>query len=644
MNTPSQTVLTNELKLHDYRGTKLSLTFGDADINDGYSFARVNFRAEETKFDFLTDKPIFNIVADELTLNDSPVWTISNQGPNTGMNADMIDGLHAYELKDRLGRHHFYHMFNNPSGRKYVKIATLTPRIIGNAPDFNSAGTKPFDGIFANLELQDKIGEFKSNTVPNLSELSKNSSFASTDMQTEGVYNTTFRATVTILKGTTPTTADIHIGLFRDPLNKVVDGWESLSKFFYVSLHGNNLPYISDTTIYQIQSRLAEAEEKLIKINDIVSDKSSRAISTNHTHERPDIDKSKYASPSDPSKNYAPLEDFPQDEGNRIGYGGYIDTFRLYHVGDTTETIDGVQVITNKFDLYIAIDSKAELHIQPYMTSNCILYNFESPIVESKLPNRNYLRGTSIYDERYAYKGHRHFNYEQRIMHLINEVDNLWDMFDNYTVINQGKSNAKKVMMTDNDGKIFAAEDNFERHKDTRRTGSRVLATDQYKCLVETSITLQELGTLEGVTSNIQNQINNINSLIQSISNNLTNHDHDGIYSKVGHHHDGVYSPVGHNHSGAYSPVGHHHDDRYSPIGHSHRGDFSDPNHTHDDLYSKIGHKHDSDYSKTSHNHDDVYLKINGTAANTNKVKGKFIYVQKDQPAGTNVGDIWISW
>ena len=77
-------------------------------------------------------------------------------------------------------------------------------------------------------------------------------------------------------------------------------------------------------------------------------------------------------------------------------------------------------------------------------------------------------------------------------------------------ILNKKTSNYNSILFS------FAAEDNFERHKDTRRTGSRVLATDQYKCLVETSITLQELGTLEGVTSNIQNQINNINSLIQN--------------------------------------------------------------------------------------------------------------------------------
>ena len=51
-----------------------------------------------------------------------------------------------------------------------------------------------------------------------------------------------------------------------------------------------------------------------------------------------------------------------------------------------------------------------------------------------------------------------------------------------------------------------------------------------------------------------------------------------------------------------------------------------------------------STYPPDSHNHDDRYLKINDTAANSNKNKGKHIYVQQSQPTGQYVGDLWITW
>lgn len=573
-NTPSQTVLTNELKLHDYRGTKLSITFGDADINDGYSYARVNFRAEENKFDFSIDKPTLNFITDGLTINDMPVWNMFQQGPNTGMNADMVDGLHAYDLKDRLGSHHYMHMFNT-SSKKFVKIATLVPRRVGNPPDFRKDGVKPYSGIFSKLELQDKIAEFEGNTINNLSELKPNSKFSSTDMVTEGIYNATLRATVTVLKNNVPTTADIHIGLFNDPLETSTDGWTSMKKIFYVSLHDNNLPYLPQSTLDTLSSKLEKAVKKIQDVekmsNEINFEEdyniSTLSASTNDIHSRPTIDKSGYVIPPDPSKDYDASFSFPPVEDDNIGYDKYIETFRLYHVDSTTETIDGVQVVTNKFDLYMAIDEKAELHIQPYMSSSCLLYNFETPVSESSLPLRNYLRPKSIYDSRYAYKNHRHLNYEERIMHLIGEVDGLWDMFDNYVTINQGKGNAKKVMMTDNNGNVFAANDNFERHEDSRRTGLRVLATTASKCIAETSITLEELGNLEGSTSNIQNQINNLKAIVENLKQNVP-----------------------------------------------------------------------------AHNHDDRYLKLHDTAADSNKNRGKYIYVQKSQPTGQYVGDVWITW
>lgn len=572
---PSESILTNELKLQDYRGTKISITFGDADINDGYSYARINYRAEESKIDCVIDKPIYNIVADGLTLNDLPVWNMTQQGPNTGMNSDMVDGLHAYDLKDRLGSHHYIHMFNNTGGKKFVKIATLVPRRIGKPSDYRTDGKKPYSGIFSSLELQDKIAEFESNTISNLSELKSNTTFATTNMVTEGIYNATLRATVTVLKNNVPTTADIHIGLFNDPLETATNGWDTMKKIFYVSLHDNNLPYLSQSVLDDIQSGIQSATLKLQEIQEMASNIdfeeensiSTFAISTNDIHDRPPIDKSNYATPPDPSKDYVNNFSFPPVVDDKIGYGKRIETFRLYHVDTNIDTIDGLQVVTNKFDLYMAIDEKAELHIEPYMSSSCLLYNFEAPIPESNLPTRNFLRPKSIYDNRYAYIDHRHLNYEERIMHLIGEVDNLWTMFDNYTVINQGTNNAKKVMMTDNEGRMFAATDNFERHDDSRRIGARVLATTASKCIAETSITLAELGNLEGSTSNIQLQINNLAELIRNISGTIPTHDHD-----------------------------------------------------------------------------DRYLKLNDTAVDSNKNKGKHIYVQKSQPSGQYIGDLWITW
>lgn len=569
MNVPSQSVLTNELKLHDYRGSKLSITFGDADINDGYSYTRVNFGAEEYKFDFAVDRPALNFITDTLTINDMPVWNMFQQGPNTGMNADMVDGLHAYDLKDRLGSHHYIHMFKN-SSKKFVKIATLIPRRVGTPSDFKTNGSKPYSGIFSALELQDKIAEFEGNTIGNLSELPKNSKFATTDMVTEGIYNATLRATITVLKNNVPTTADIHIGLFNDPLETSTDGWESMKKIFYISLHDNNLPYLSQSKVDALSAKLGKAVEKIREVEKVSKELGleeeikERYVTTIEGHTPPPIDKSKYTEPQNPAKDYDGTFAFPEVEDNTIGYDKYIETFRLYHVESTTETIDGVEVVTNKFDLYMAIDEKAELHISPYMSSSCLLYNFEAPISESALPRRNYLRPKSIYDSRYAYKEHRHLNYEEKIKHLIDEVDEIWDMFNNYIVVDQGIKNAKKVMMTDNDGRIFAAEDNFERHQDTRRTGHRVLATTMSKCIAETTITLGELGNLEGTTENIQTQINNLKTLINNIAGN--------------------------------------------------------------------------------HNHDGRYLKINDTAADSNKVRGKYIYVQQSQPTGTYVGDVWISW
>lgn len=545
MNVPSQTILTNELKLHDYKGTKLSITFGDADINDGYSYSKINFKAFEAKLDFLIDKPILNFIADGLTLNDSPVWNMSMQGPNTGMNSDMIDGLHAYDLKDRLGSHHYIHMLSSTS-KKFIKIATLTPRRVGTPSDFRTDGKSPYTGIFSNLALRDKIGEFQANTPISL-ENARNTVFQSTDMVTEGAYNSCLRGSVTILKNANPSTIDFHIGLFSDPTETSKDGWASVKKFFYASVHDANIPFIANgVTTYS-----AALEDSLEKVNTMLDeldvqdtvnteDNTEGVVediptpmhvivngevstpSVSETHARPAIDKTGYVTPTDVSKDYTPPANFAPIVAEGESYDKFLEIFRLYYVETTTETIDGVSVVTHKYDLYMALDSKTEFHITPYMSSGAFLYNFEKPITEAQLPSSaKFLRAKSIYDDRYSYKHHRHQDYETKITGLINEVDSIWDKFDSYVQIAQGTDNAKKVLMTDNSGNVFPSVDNFERHQDTRRNGSRVLVSNSAKCVGESEITLDELSQLQGVHNNIQSQIHDLISRLATLKSDL---------------------------------------------------------------------------------------------------------------------------
>lgn len=577
MNTPIETILTNELKLHDYKGIKLSLTFGDADINDGYSYARINFRADDSKFDFAIDKPVLNFITDALTLNDKKVWSELNHGPNSGLNADMLDGYHYYDYKDRLGNNHYIHMLKTDT-KKFVKIATFNPRRIGNAKDFNLDGSSPFAGIFAKSEMNDKIAEFESNLPHNLRNAG-NGAFKTTDMVTKGVYNSTFRGSVSLLKKNYATTIDLHIGLFNEPTEISTDGWATMQKYFYVSLHDSFTPfidenYIEDTnkdpnktpmfdnpnyipggeevsrltlSVLENANKIDNMTDKLMRdfnefssienevISDLISDILSDEIETYHTwpsedevsvskpapveiHTRPDIDKSGHVEPINPAKDYIKPEDFNAPKHEGYSYAQYLDIFRLYYIGSKVEIIDGVEVVIHQYDLYMAIDEKSELHIEPMFSSACLVYNFEKPIDESELPKKDFIRAKSIYDDRYAHKLHRHYNYETKITHLIDEIKDVWDNFQNYVVLQQGSANAKKIMMTDNDGKVFAAKDNFERHEDLRRKGARVLVTTINKCIAESEITLDELAQLGGIEANIQQQIHVILEYIKAIN------------------------------------------------------------------------------------------------------------------------------
>ncbi|HFL2401674.1 TPA: hypothetical protein ACG3PH_000214 [Clostridioides difficile] len=549
---PSATLLTNELKLHDFKGVKLSVTFGDADLNDGYSYAKMNFRASDIKFDWWIDKPRLNIITSELTLNDKKVWSELNQGPNSGLNADCLDGYHAVDFKDRLGYNHFKHAAM-VSNKRYIKIATFTPRRVGNAPDFSTDGKLPYQGIFANsivakMKNEDYIDEFVKSTSDYIDYTKPNiGKFDHTDMMTEGIYNSLFRGSITLLKGNNPTTMDIHIGLFEDPTNKNKDGWTCTNKFFYVSLHDEKLPFInedlpSEETLTK-EDRITTQKNNDVKnhLNNNIEDKEKSPIETlnigesvstyssitqpseNHAHERP-LDLSGYKTPPDPSKNDYKAEKFQPYKHEGDSYQKDIDVLRLYHVKSDSTTVDGVEIITHKFELYLAIDEKTEVHIQPYMSSSCIVHQYQNPITISGLPDTNhFIKPKSIYDNRYSHIRHRHYDYESRLDKIDNEVEEIWDTFDYYVVIAQGSDNAKKILMTDDNGNVFCSNDNMERHTDYRRNGSRVLVSDTNKCISESSVTTRELAQLKEIRANVQEQLDELRDDIDDIKRDIIN-------------------------------------------------------------------------------------------------------------------------
>lgn len=553
--TPTATVLTNELKLHDYKNTKLSVTFGDADINDGYSYARIKILANDLKMDLWQDKPTFNIIGDYLTFNDYKVWNETNDGPNSGLNADLLDGMHATEFKDRYGRHHFAHMFYTSGGKNFVKIASFATRRVGTPPDFNVNGTVPYQGIFVrdqrniltSLAVEDSMKAFKANTPP---VLNHDMLFHSTDMYTEGVYNGCLRATITMLKQGRPTTMDVHVGLFEDPRNDLVDGWNDIHKMFYVSCHDNNLPFIEENHTATITRAIQERTNSVYELaNELAGFNDDSGVPTmerasvspsnpSHSHDNNrsnHVVPAGYVRPADPTKDYQKPPAFPPRSHEGSSYGQYVDVMRLYHVDTTRNTVDGVEVITHNYDLYLCVDSKAEVRIQPYMSSACFIYNFEKPIDEGQIVSTGkYLQPKSIYDDRYSHKNHRHYDYEEKIWDLIGEVDEIWDAFDYYVPISQGTSNKNKVLMTDNTGNIYCEEDNLERHKDTSRAGSRVLVTDAQKCISESEIKIRELSQLAGVNANIQQQIDELDQAIKNLKKVLDGVDTSGFVKKSG--------------------------------------------------------------------------------------------------------------
>ncbi|AGF59642.1 hypothetical protein B0P06_006083 [Clostridium saccharoperbutylacetonicum] len=774
-------VLTNNLLLRDSfdnSGALMAIKFGgDIQESDGEDANfTLRFKATEAQGNFAIDRHLLNFVctADDsgavpaITFNDYKIWNETNDGPNSGLNADLLDGRHATEFKDRYGYHHFLHQVNKDpkttDEKNWVKIATFTTRrIMGNRSDldYTHEGKPAYGGVFeysgngvfgvdpkdvvvpggnvtipakninslnqalATLDIRD---QFKANTPQFLDEYDPDV-FHTTNLLTEGVYNGALRGCVTLLKNDNATTFDFHVGLFEDPLytkdTTMNDAWNGIRKYFYVSLHDETLPFLSEKDVYttpsyeDMDSNLNKGYTKDDKRNwdtddengdkdasgavidgysasypnfpqyswsysgntgtknyqnDVTNELSggTKSAMANLYFTKPDVEKAKrlrelklaYGNDyklaleselarlkelglamadgdSDPSGgsgpggssssdgeggkssdkdssnanfnftelsqldplieqgserrhdfkddpiphleyrdedveaitdvhtgplsridletkirgNYQELpktiqeaepynetkrmrKPFPKnndaDQGDK--YQTYIDIMRLYHVNTIVEPLDGLQVVTHIFELYMAIDEKTEIRIQPYMSSACLMYNFNECVPTGEMPAATrYIRPKSIYDNRYASVRHRHYDYERRIWELTLEADQIWKNFKNYVAIDQGMDNANKVMLTDKEGKVYAADDNMVRHceptdinPDTgeapRRKGSRVLVTGVPEnrtienckssigtsCVEESGITITELNSLKGIRGNIQDQINDL--------------------------------------------------------------------------------------------------------------------------------------
>jgi hypothetical protein len=256
----------------------MSISFGESDKDGSLSFLNLKYKATAGRMDFIIDRDIYNIVGPTfITLNGHKIWHENNDGPNSGLNADLLDGRHAVEFKDRYGYHHFMHMFQKPptvTDKCFVKVATFTMRKVGTPDDFKSDGTPPYSGIFEftgngvggvtadsvvvpggtfrksdiieGMQIRDAITQFQANTPYALSDYDPDL-FHTTNMLTQGIYNGTLRGCVSILKDKHPTTFDFHIGLFENPTApKEADGWEAIYKYFYVSLHDETLPFLDE--------------------------------------------------------------------------------------------------------------------------------------------------------------------------------------------------------------------------------------------------------------------------------------------------------------------------------------------------------------------------------------------------------------
>ncbi len=222
----------------------------------------------------------------------------------------------------------------------------------------------------------------------------------------------------------------------------------------------------------------------------------------------------------------------PTKKDQDDSYQQFVDIMRLYHTKSRKDVIDGMTVQTYYFDLYMCVDGKSEVRVQPYMSSQCLLLNFQPCVQEADLPMTKFIRPKSIYDNRYASVRHRHYDYERRIWELTLEVDQIWKNFDNYVKLEQGYQNAYKVMMTDKNGRVYAGQDNFERHAEpiNRRVPDKVLITmsqaiqhiegeanQLVSCIGTSDISTKELEALKGITVNIQDKFDSLEDAIDSV-------------------------------------------------------------------------------------------------------------------------------
>ena len=802
-------VITNNLLLRDSfdnSNALMAIKFGgDIQEFDGEDASfTLRFKATAAQGNFAIDRHLLNFVctSDEsgavpaITFNDYKIWNETNDGPNSKLNADLLDGRHATEFKDRYGYHHFVHQVapaNKTDEKNWVKIATLSVRRIGTRTDLNydATGVPAYGGVFKYsgngvfgvstddvvipggniqsvtqaLATMDIREQFKLNTPPFIDEYDPDV-FHTTNILTEGVYNGTLRGCVTLLKDDHPTTFDFHLGLFEDSYSANTKdtgedgGWTAVKKYFYVSLHDETLPFLTDDAVYTVsndddnlnkgfidESQVNQDTDDLNNDKDkgIVNDAYSASypgfpqyswgyeytsgqngghatkIYQNDVLEEPplattnamanlyftkpdgkkaemlrklkltygndyklaleselerlkklglamaDVDNSGSSNgASDPKveldnevkefqtivhkadgqdddefkaddfgdnvkepsiddamdgKNHlkktlvdmnnlkdvhngplsrididnpdkrgyykyppATMQDvepynktrmrkpFPpaNSKGEKDAYQTYIDIMRLYHIATRVDMVDGVEVVTHIYELYMAIDKTMEIRIQPYMSTGCLMYNFNECIQTADLPkDARFIRPKSIYDNRYASVRHRHYDYERRIWELSLEADQMWRNFQNYVKLDQGIDNANKVLLTDRNGKVYPAEDNMVRHseptdvnKDTgegpRRTGGRVLITtdpnvndaahknditpypfndpnypvtsientppsDTVKCscVDESDITIYELYQLKGISHNIQAELEALWTAIETESKDI---------------------------------------------------------------------------------------------------------------------------
>lgn len=473
----SQHLITNEILLQDSKNMKMSLSFGEANTSNVYKYAIMNFKATmpgaaESKLTMWTDKDIFNMSCLKLTHRDGMIWSQYQQGPESGMNADMVDGYQGYQLKNALGANNFLQAFQVPAvstvpGRRYVKVLTLKPSRIGNPIDFKTDGTAPYDIIQA-LENQTAREQFTQEVLNNPR---GSQAFTSTNALQKRVLNATFRGNITYLTLDKMESVDLHIGLFEDPLSRATDN-SKIEPMFYISSHGSEVPYMADF---------------------------------NGTPRPPLTYPSKFPAPSNTTKSY-----------NEV-----FSSFKLIAGPTTTQTIDGTTIYTHTFELYAAVDKKAELQINPYASAQCIVHEYQPPVALSTLSTNWVIEPKNINDLRYAENTHRHYDYEKAVDDIHNtELPKKVDKVDNTRQGNKVIVSGTTKEITEHDvntnelGTLLNARSNIQAQIDTKQNKimesgqtNRVLIADNNNTITQSTISTTELSNLSNSKSNIQEQI-----------------------------------------------------------------------------------------------------------------------------------------